>query len=107
MGTKWARRRGGRGKGGREVSSINILIIKIEQPFSSREPFLQTSSSPSPPHPKVVYDVMSVNGTAVVHEPFLQLYGRIEDEVVRPRRAEAAYIQEGGGSRHYLAPPLA
>ena len=51
--------------------------------------------------------MMSVNGTAVVHEPFLRRYGRIEDEVVRPRQAEAAYIQEGEGSRKYRAPPLA
>ena len=83
--------------------------------------FLSSLSSPphSPPlslHPPtpplhtpryLVYDIMSVNGTAVVHEPFLRRYGRIEDEVVRPRQAEAAYIQEGEGSRKYRAPPLA
>ena len=51
--------------------------------------------------------MMSVNGSAVVHEPFLWRYGRIEDEVVWPRQAEAAYIQEGEGGCHYRAPPLA
>ena len=54
----------------------------------------------------LVYDIMSVNEKAVVQEGFLQRYGRIEEEVLKPRQAEAAYIQAGGSSK-FLAPPLA
>ena len=41
----------------------------------------------------LIYDIMAINTVPVVLEPFTSRYAKIEEEIVKPRTVERAYIQ--------------
>ena len=51
---------------------------------------------------------MALNGRPLVLEPFTTRYKLAEEEVLKPRQLEVAYIQQpfNPNTSKYLAPPL-
>mmetsp|Transcript_11085 Transcript_11085/g.23903 ORF Transcript_11085/g.23903 Transcript_11085/m.23903 type:complete len:801 (-) Transcript_11085:769-3171(-) len=54
----------------------------------------------------LAYDIMMINGAALVHNPFIERFKVIETDIVKPRSVEAAYIEGGIQPGHFTAPPL-